>query len=653
MDILLKNQRKRRFAVAICVLFTVFLATSINYTFAQTSIEFYNIQVLDIQGKTVKIKWSTNTETYGKVIFGKSKDNLDNYLIDNNGIIMHHNVILGNLEPETTYYFQIIASDIENRVYSFVQSFKTLEYHDKIAPEISGMDIPYKSGTLAVVTWQTNEPATSVVIFDKYQTYKTSASNSTKTTNHQVVLKNLAPYTIYYYKVYSVDKDNNQSNVYENKFSTWSDQTDKEDLIISNLRPAGPSDSQISDTSVTINFKTNHWAYGYVYLGSYVKSLDYGQNHEVTFTNLTPETDYSLYVSMADVFNKSVEVKSITIKTKDISLYQNNSDKTIINYKDDFRYYGGQFNSTGDLVISDIRIVGFKDQNTSNNNIYIIFKTNYKARVEGITVLGPNYHQITEYNYNYNLDHRFTLSGINPNTEYYLYINVIDNTGIKASVVNGKFRTGENFTSLDNSNSTVSTTNNTTTGYINGSEINGVIVKGMEFSLYSKATALYKTLDSPDIYAIVNGQRHYISSPTSFNEYGYNWLDIKTVSWQELFQYPRARLIKSPESSIIYYLYQRPENQWLKIALPSPTAFVSYPGNYWGNVIIVTQLDINNYPDVKLIKAVNDSAIYYLENNIKHFISEQVFKEHDFSVPEIVQVSQVHLNTYKTGSLLK
>ncbi|MCK4554090.1 hypothetical protein KAU19_03945, partial [Candidatus Parcubacteria bacterium] len=180
-----------------------------------------------------------------------------------------------------------------------------------------------------------------------------------------------------------------------------------------------------------------------------------------------------------------------------------------------------------------------------------------------------------------------------------------------------------------------------------------VVVEGMEFSYYTPASALYRTADSPDIYAIVNGQRHYISSPASFREYGYSWADIKTVSWPELSQYPRARLIKSPDSSAIYYLYQRQEGQWLKIAIPSPTAFVSYPENFWGNVITVTRIDIGNYPDVKLIKTADDPAIYYLENNIKHFISEQVFKQRDFSIPEIAEISQIHLDTYKTGSPLK
>ena len=180
-----------------------------------------------------------------------------------------------------------------------------------------------------------------------------------------------------------------------------------------------------------------------------------------------------------------------------------------------------------------------------------------------------------------------------------------------------------------------------------------IIIKGLKYADYSQAAALYKTIASPDIYAIVNGQRHYISSPASFKEYGYNWQDIKIVSWSELLKYPRARLIKSPANSRIYYLYQRLENQWLKISLPSPTTFVSYPDNYWGNVITVTQLDIDNYPDVKLIKTKNDSAIYYLANGVKHFISKAVFKERDFSLPEIAKISQIHLNTYKTGTALE
>ena len=62
---------------------------------------------------------------------------------------------------------------------------------------------------------------------------------------------------------------------------------------------------------------------------------------------------------------------------------------------------------------------------------------------------------------------------------------------------------------------------------------------------------------------------------------------------------------------------------------------------------------MDSYPDVKLIKTADNPAVYYLENNIKYYISKAFFESHDFSVPEIAEISQIHLDTYKTGSPLK
>ena len=177
-------------------------------------------------------------------------------------------------------------------------------------------------------------------------------------------------------------------------------------------------------------------------------------------------------------------------------------------------------------------------------------------------------------------------------------------------------------------------------------------VLGAEHARYTPASALLKADDAPDVYAVVNGHLHYISSPASFAEYGYRWEDVRTVSRSELSAIPRARLIKSPDSAAIYYLYQRPENKWFKIAIPSPTAFVSYPGNYWGNVVTVNAIDIAHYPDARLIKAAGRTEVYLLENNTKRSVPDEVFARLKFSRPEVVEVSAVHLDTYRTGEPL-
>lgn len=193
---------------------------------------------------------------------------------------------------------------------------------------------------------------------------------------------------------------------------------------------------------------------------------------------------------------------------------------------------------------------------------------------------------------------------------------------------------------LKGSNSTITKTNSQ------------VKVAGIEYSYYSPAQAIYNLEGTPDIYSIVNGKKHFISSPASFAEYGYKWSDVKKISAKDLAKYPSAKLVKIPDSSTIYFLYQRPDNKWLKIALNSPTVFVSYPGNYWGNVITINRYDFDSYPEVKLIKANGDSAVYYLEGNTRRLVTEDIFVKKGFNPAEVVEVNKTHLESYKLGNIL-
>ena len=139
----------------------------------------------------------------------------------------------------------------------------------------------------------------------------------------------------------------------------------------------------------------------------------------------------------------------------------------------------------------------------------------------------------------------------------------------------------------------------------------------------------------------------------SYNN-GLKWTDGITQGAKEVLdKYPEARLVKLPNDSAIYFLYKRPQNKWLKIALNSPTVFVSYSNNYWGNVITINKYDLDSYPDVQLIRVKNSSEIYYLENNIRHLVSAAVFTAKGFNPAEVAEVNQAHLESYKIGDPLK
>lgn len=177
-------------------------------------------------------------------------------------------------------------------------------------------------------------------------------------------------------------------------------------------------------------------------------------------------------------------------------------------------------------------------------------------------------------------------------------------------------------------------------------------VLGASTLQYTPASALLKAEGEPDVYAILNGQKHKISGPSSFAAYGYRWSDVRTVKPAILEKIPYARLVRTPDDPHIYFLYQRPQRQWLKLQIPSPTVFISYPGNFWGNVVTINEIDAASYPPVRLISA--NGSTYLLENNRKRLIeNDATFDMLQLPRSHVAAVNQTHLDFYPLGEPIR
>ena len=81
---------------------------------------------------------------------------------------------------------------------------------DTTAPTISGLSVSAITNSTALITWTTNEPATSVVQYGTTTAYGQTAVDSILTTAHAVQLSGLAPVTTYNYRVRSTDGVGNE-----------------------------------------------------------------------------------------------------------------------------------------------------------------------------------------------------------------------------------------------------------------------------------------------------------------------------------------------------------------------------------------------------------------------------------------------------------
>lgn len=711
------------------VFIALFLLILVEEAQADTNtegLELTNIEVENINGESVKIKWQTNLDSTGRVVYGLKKDSLVYFIGDSSSARKYHEITLGNLKSKTDYYYQVIVITGSEQTASFVLKFTTKSFKDSHAILVSDMEISYLSGNTAFIKWKTDLSSNSVVEYDAKGTYKSKATGNSNTTEHQVILKNLKPETKYFIRAYSTDKDGNRSAYLINYFTTTS-KLDTGDLTISYLRPSSPTDSYITNKTIQVSFKTNRYAKATVKISAKnfktrTYNLDWNSSQSLVIPDLTPDTEYKIEITTTDIINKKIST-SLAVKTqKSVFVLgvssgtsvgsSNSANVNLANYNgatilttgtlkcdaNIFKtngYYGQYFTTVVDSAVSSKKTINdFDWQNTNNFRL---------ARVDSNLDFGKNFYALGEGNRFFTywraiidvpVDGTYTYN-LGSDDESWVYFDGVINGKLGSNqgslgqktitlskgphalevyfVYRGRSGSKMSFTidnklavypwpnscninsvyKLKGNNSSASQSNlstNTGNAAVNS---NSVKVAGIATSYYSQATALYKTNEAPDVYAIINGQKHFISSPAAFNEYGYNWNEIKTVDKSVLDKYPEARLVKLPNDSAIYFLYKRPQNKWLKIALNSPTVFVSYSNNYWGNVITINKYDLDSYPDVQLIRVKNSSEIYYLENNIRHLVSAAVFTAKGFNPAEVAEVNQAHLESYKIGDPLK
>jgi len=95
---------------------------------------------------------------------------------------------------------------------------------DTEAPIISNIDSTTTS-TTSTITWDTDEPATSLVDYGTDNGYGSSASDNNLVTSHSIELTGLDPSTIYHFKITSVDGSNNSASTADLTFETLSPPT--------------------------------------------------------------------------------------------------------------------------------------------------------------------------------------------------------------------------------------------------------------------------------------------------------------------------------------------------------------------------------------------------------------------------------------------
>ncbi len=168
-----------------------------------------NITIADITTDGADIGWSTDVPAYGKVIYGLSDAYGTETPVDN--ISASHKITLSGLQPAGAYHFAVLATDAVGKELSRSQdtTFDTLAPLKPTPPVVSQFRV-IPTDVSAIVTWTTDKPATSQVLYGLDKSVSNSTAQDLKlATSHTVRIGGLQTNSTYYYSIKSVDADGN------------------------------------------------------------------------------------------------------------------------------------------------------------------------------------------------------------------------------------------------------------------------------------------------------------------------------------------------------------------------------------------------------------------------------------------------------------
>lgn len=296
-----------------------------SYSFTTTSGPVISgVVVENITNNSAQIYWNTSTTSNSSVNYGTSSSLSSYSTVSSTTLSLQHRINITGLTTNTTYYFTVSSTDGESNQtidnnsgtnYTFTTTL------DSTGPVISAIDEPVIAPTQTVITWVTDELATSRVEYGTVASttsgsYATlTALDSTLTKQHVVTLSDLTKVTTYYYRVRSADAGGNNTTSDENSFTTTDNTVvisggggggggatvDSAPPVISDIKIV-----KIGALDATISFRTDEDTRGTLQYGftqdynNNATNLGYATNHTIVLRNLRMNTVYHFRVNVVD-----------------------------------------------------------------------------------------------------------------------------------------------------------------------------------------------------------------------------------------------------------------------------------------------------------------------------------------------------------------
>lgn len=164
-------------------------------------VEIKFVEVTGITNTSATISWETSKEVKGEVKY--DKDIYLDYSEKEDSATKKHSITLTDLEPDTTYYYQIISGEEETEE---EESFKTRESRPlSEILDIENVSVESVSSDSATIVWETSVPSDGEIRYGPDEDLESVEEVDTEEMQHNVTLKDLLSSTKYYFKINAND----------------------------------------------------------------------------------------------------------------------------------------------------------------------------------------------------------------------------------------------------------------------------------------------------------------------------------------------------------------------------------------------------------------------------------------------------------------
>jgi chitodextrinase len=269
------------------------------------------VRVSSITTSTAVVSWTTNEPADSQVKYGPTSDYDSTTTLDPS-LGTSHTVTLTGLSSGTIYQFAVLSQDASGNLATSTNA--TFITGSPNAPQISGLTASSITATSAVITWSTDLPADSQVLYGATSSYTSiSDLNTTLQTSHVVPLTGLTDGTTYHYLVLSKDAANNLASTADATFSTL----DGTPPLISGVTATAVTASGATVTWTTDEAADSQVEYGLTTNYGSATALDAAleTTHSVSVSGLTGNTAYHYRVKSRDPAGNLTTSGDFTLKT--------------------------------------------------------------------------------------------------------------------------------------------------------------------------------------------------------------------------------------------------------------------------------------------------------------------------------------------------